>query len=84
MTDTGDIRGYFVTVGQSDSRNFTKRRVRLLGSLGRNFSTNTTLLGLKENVIIGKLIPAGTGMQKYRSVQVCDTEATDPEDSIFG
>lgn len=26
------------------------------------------LLGLKENVIIGKLIPAGTGMQKYRKV----------------
>ena len=41
------------------------------------------LLGLKENVIIGKLIPAGTGMQKYRSVQVRDMEA-DPEDSIFG
>ncbi|MGH2651198.1 MAG: DNA-directed RNA polymerase subunit beta', partial [Actinomycetota bacterium] len=28
------------------------------------------LLGLKENVIIGKLIPAGTGMSKYRNVQV--------------
>ncbi|WP_308636588.1 DNA-directed RNA polymerase subunit beta' [Paenibacillus silvisoli] len=28
------------------------------------------LLGLKENVIIGKLIPAGTGMQRYRSVHV--------------
>ncbi|MEE1043304.1 MAG: DNA-directed RNA polymerase subunit beta', partial [Clostridia bacterium] len=28
------------------------------------------LLGLKENVIIGKLIPAGTGMAKYRSVSV--------------
>ena len=26
------------------------------------------LLGLKENVIIGKLIPAGTGLKKYRSV----------------
>ena len=26
------------------------------------------LLGLKENVIIGKLIPAGTGMQRYREV----------------
>jgi DNA-directed RNA polymerase subunit beta' len=26
------------------------------------------LLGLKENVIIGKLIPAGTGMPKYRNV----------------
>ena len=25
------------------------------------------LLGLKENVIIGKLIPAGSGMQAYRS-----------------
>jgi DNA-directed RNA polymerase subunit beta' len=28
------------------------------------------LLGLKENVIIGKLIPAGTGMTRYRSVNV--------------
>lgn len=28
------------------------------------------LLGLKENVIIGKLVPAGTGMSRYRSVSV--------------
>jgi len=28
------------------------------------------LLGLKENVIIGKLIPAGTGMGRYRNIQV--------------
>ena len=28
------------------------------------------LLGLKENVIIGKLIPAGTGMERYRNVEV--------------
>jgi len=28
------------------------------------------LLGLKENVIIGKLIPAGTGMARYRSTKV--------------
>ncbi|GAB3069500.1 DNA-directed RNA polymerase subunit beta' [Virgibacillus ainsalahensis] len=27
------------------------------------------LLGLKENVIIGKLVPAGTGMQQYRNVE---------------
>ena len=33
------------------------------------------LQGLKENVIIGKLIPAGTGLEKYRSVEVIDTEA---------
>ncbi len=41
------------------------------------------LMGLKENVIIGKLIPAGTGMQKYQNIhintekeleQVVDTE----------
>ena len=31
------------------------------------------LLGLKENVIIGKLIPAGTGLGKYRAVEVEDT-----------
>ncbi|SHF09577.1 DNA-directed RNA polymerase subunit beta' [Seinonella peptonophila] len=28
------------------------------------------LLGLKENVIIGKLVPAGTGMNRYRTLQV--------------
>ena len=33
------------------------------------------LLGLKENVIIGKLIPAGTGMDCYRGVNVRPTEA---------
>ena len=30
------------------------------------------LLGLKENVIIGKLIPAGTGLGKYRAVEIDD------------
>jgi DNA-directed RNA polymerase subunit beta' len=28
------------------------------------------LMGLKENVIIGKLIPAGTGMNRYRSIEI--------------
>jgi DNA-directed RNA polymerase subunit beta' len=28
------------------------------------------LLGLKENVIVGKLIPAGTGMTRYRNIQI--------------
>jgi DNA-directed RNA polymerase subunit beta' len=32
------------------------------------------LLGLKENVIIGKLIPAGTGLPRYRNVKVEPTE----------
>ncbi|MGI6551698.1 MAG: DNA-directed RNA polymerase subunit beta' [Bacillota bacterium] len=35
------------------------------------------LLGLKENVIIGKLIPAGTGMSRYRNIRVL----TDKEDA---
>lgn len=34
------------------------------------------LIGLKENVIIGKLIPAGTGMKRYRSV-VLDTDSNE-------
>ncbi len=33
-----------------------------------------SLVGLKENVIIGKLIPAGTGMQRYRNIKVEPTE----------
>lgn len=33
------------------------------------------LIGLKENVIIGKLIPAGTGMKRYRDVKL-DTDYT--------
>ena len=33
------------------------------------------LLGLKENVIIGKLIPAGTGMPRYSDVRVKDNRA---------
>jgi len=30
------------------------------------------LLGLKENVIIGQLIPAGTGMRRYRDIDILD------------
>ncbi len=37
------------------------------------------LLGLKENVIIGKLIPAGTGIGKYRAVQVESVPETTKE-----
>lgn len=36
------------------------------------------LVGLKENVIIGKLIPAGTGMMKYRSLKL-NTENSNQE-----
>ncbi|SCP97831.1 DNA-directed RNA polymerase subunit beta' [Anaerobium acetethylicum] len=36
------------------------------------------LIGLKENVIIGKLIPAGTGMKRYRSVKL-DTDTKEIE-----
>jgi len=41
------------------------------------------LLGLKENVIIGKLVPAGTGMQRYRQIRIekdeLDTEVVSAE-----
>ena len=38
------------------------------------------LVGLKENVIIGKHIPAGTGMKKYRDVRI-NTDIQ-PEDEL--
>ncbi|MGE7675181.1 DNA-directed RNA polymerase subunit beta' [Lysinibacillus sp. NPDC094403] len=39
------------------------------------------LLGLKENVIIGKLVPAGTGMQRYRQIRI-EKDELDTEDLI--
>jgi len=36
------------------------------------------LLGLKENVIIGKLVPAGTGMEIYNSVEIVKNELPAP------
>ena len=39
------------------------------------------LIGLKENVIIGKLIPAGTGLQKYRDIEVKKVEAPEEEEA---
>lgn len=40
------------------------------------------LIGLKENVIIGKLIPAGTGMKRYRSVKL-DTDDMIMDDMLL-
>jgi DNA-directed RNA polymerase subunit beta' len=37
------------------------------------------LIGLKENVIIGKLIPAGTGMSRYRNIRVIDPHEPEEE-----
>ena len=39
------------------------------------------LIGLKENVLIGKLIPAGTGMKRYQNVKL-NTDLL-MEDEIF-
>ena len=39
------------------------------------------LLGLKENVIIGKLIPAGTGIGKYRAVEIADNSKDEDDDN---
>jgi hypothetical protein len=32
------------------------------------------LLGLKENVIVGHLIPAGTGLDRYTQIRLLDTD----------
>jgi DNA-directed RNA polymerase subunit beta' len=43
------------------------------------------LIGLKENVIIGKLIPAGTGMKRYRRLNIIekDIDNDNVEESLF-
>ena len=40
------------------------------------------LIGLKENVIIGKLIPAGTGMKRYRDIRL-STDVDEMDDIFF-
>ena len=43
------------------------------------------LRGLKENVIVGHLIPAGTGLKVYEEIDVvkyADDTATDPEEPV--
>ena len=40
-------------------------------------------MGLKENVIIGKLIPAGTGMNVYRNIKL-NTEKEDVHEDEVG
>ncbi len=37
------------------------------------------LLGLKENVIIGKLIPAATGLRRYRAIEIGPTDPVTPD-----
>ena len=41
------------------------------------------LLGLKENVIIGKLIPAGTGLSKYRAIEIEDEGDANAEPEVI-
>ena len=40
------------------------------------------LIGLKENVLIGKLIPAGTGMKRYQDVKL-DTDLDEESELSF-
>ena len=40
------------------------------------------LIGMKENVIIGKLIPAGTGMKRYRNIRL-DSEFLETEELMY-
>ena len=41
------------------------------------------LLGLKENVIIGQLIPAGTGLEKYRSIRIREKQQEQKEVQVL-
>ena len=41
------------------------------------------MIGLKENVIIGKLIPAGTGMKRYRNVRLNTEYTEDINDDLY-
>ena len=40
------------------------------------------LLGLKENVIVGRLIPAGTGLKRYRKIRIIEEQSQEEEEYI--
>ena len=41
------------------------------------------MIGLKENVIIGKPIPAGTGMKRYRTINLSTDAELEEDDEIL-
>ena len=86
---SGGLRGRQARLGSSGAdghhQGVARHRVVALGGLlpgddprahrrGDPRHAPTRLRGLKENVIIGKLIPAGTGLERYRNIRVEPTE----------
>ena len=63
--DTSMLPGEYIDVGEYNEQN----AARVLTDAAIKGKVDP-LLGLKENVIIGKLIPAGTGMSRYRDIKV--------------
>jgi DNA-directed RNA polymerase subunit beta' len=55
---------------------------RVLTEAAINGKTDS-LLGLKENVIIGQLIPAGTGLEKYRSIRIKERQQEQEEVQVL-
>ena len=84
VADTGNVGGHFVTVGETNTGDLTQSGVRLLRSRGTHSGADAALLGrrlvgLKENVIIGKLIPAGSGLDMYRNFEMKTDESIEDE-----
>ncbi|MFH1584293.1 MAG: DNA-directed RNA polymerase subunit beta' [Actinomycetota bacterium] len=55
---------------------------KVLTDASLNYSVDP-LLGIKENVIIGKLIPAGTGMKEYRKIEINYPEEYQQEELLL-
>ena len=77
ITTVAVLQGITKASSNSDSflsaASFQETTKALTDAAIRGKSDN--LLGLKENVIIGKLVPAGTGMDVYNNVQVIKNES---------
>ena len=71
--DTGLIQNSVVDKSEFLSENDKIR--------ARKEAGETELVGLKENVIIGKLLPAGTGVHRYRDVTI--EKKYDPSEDIL-
>ena len=66
------------------SRRPPSRRPRGCSPTRRSAARKDDLLGLKENIIIGHLIPAGTGMYRYQEVEIEGMEVPAAPESTAG
>jgi len=82
IVDSGDtemLEGEHVDRAEFRDTNETAKKHKVRPATAEPLLLGITKAGLKENIIIGHLIPAGTGMYRYQEVDVDSDALPEPE-----